>query len=569
MATISKAGVVDGLVVYDVHVYRIVDALDGTASNNIIINADLKQGSLSNTTNLANSHAEGEGTDATGDFSHAEGKDSAASGDFSHAEGKNSAASGDYSHAEGEQTAAQGSGSHAEGERTTATGNFSHAGGLYTIAYNDHQTVFGRYNTVNNSTDYFVIGDGPNAGNRSDAFGVNATRTYISNSLLLPDIITSSNENIVLTFNTSSKTVYYTASSALFAPGSGLPGAPEQSIQFNSASVFRGDDSLKFIYTLEAFQHGTASVAVGTGSHAIGSGSIASGSYQTVVGQFNKQNNTTDLFIVGSGSSTNRADAFGVSVTGTYISNSFYLPSLSNTAQTFVLTYDTASKQVYYLTGSVFANSAATSPGGPDKSIQFNKSNAFSGSARFIFDYNINKTLLTGSMIISSSGNDQLKIIGSGSSSPLVGTYGSQGNLLTVTDSLSGSIFSVNNISGLTMFEVFSDKTVLLGDPSTPAYHSSTALIPAATSFTLGLVPTSSYDGMFYEYVVKSGSNARSGYINSVWAGTTIRSSSLTTSDIGSTSGVILYTTLSGSYVVLTGSATTANWEIKSIVRAI
>lgn len=568
MATISKAGVVDGLVVYDVHVYRIVDALDGTASNNIIINADLKQGSLTNNTNGSNSHAEGEGTTASGPYSHAEGKGSTASGEYSHTEGNTNAASGKWSHAEGEQTSAQGSGSHAEGERTTATGNFSHAGGLYTIAYNDHQTVFGRYNTANNSTDYFVIGDGLNAGNRSNALGVNATRTYISNSLLLPDIITSSNENVVLTFNTSSKTVYYTASSALFAPGSGLPGAPEQSIQFNSASIFKGDDNFKFIYTLKAFQHGTASVAVGTGSHAIGSGSIASGSYQTVVGQFNKQGNTTDLFVVGNGISTARADAFGVSTTGTYISSSFYLPSLTNTAQTFVLTYDTASKQVYYLTGSTFAGAGVT-PGGFDKNIQFNKSNAFSGSNNFIFDYNINKTLLTGSMIISSSGNDQLKIIGSGSSSPLVGTYGTQGNLLTITDSLSGSILSVNNVSGLSMFEVFSDKTVLLGDPSTPAYHSSTVLIPAATSFTLGLVPTSSYDGMFYEYVVKSGSNARSGYINSVWAGTTIRSSSLTTSDIGSTSGVILYTTLSGSYVVLTGSATTANWEIKSIVRAI
>lgn len=605
MATISKVGVIDGQIVYAIHVKRIVDALDGTASNTIIINADLKQGSLANITNGLNSHAEGDTTTASGQHSHSEGRNTTAQGNYSHAEGRDTSAQGVYSHAEGQQTTSQGNYSHAEGERTLAVGNHSHASGLETIAYANNQTAVGRYNLDLNSDDYFVVGDGTNTGNRSNALGVNATRTYMSNSILLPDLNSGSNIGFVLTYDTSSKQVYFTSSRAF----GGIPNPPNKAIQFNSASQFSGSIDFIFDYTKNSFGHGSQVTASGNYSHAHGDRAVAIGNYsyahgllatasgiastalgwmvsaptnyQTAIGQFNKDNNTSDYFVVGVGLNTsNKKDGLGVNNTRTYISSSLLLPDITDTSQTYVLTYNTASKEVSYRTGSAFGGGGGGIPGGPDKSIQFNKSTAFSGSSIFTFDYNTNKVLLTGSLtvtgsvsssktLISSSGNEQLKIIGSGSSNPMVGTYGSQGNLLEVTDSLSGSLLSVNNISGFPMFEVFSDKTVLLGDPISPAYHSSTIRLPAATTFTLGLVPTSSYDGVFYEYVVKSGSDARSGYINSVWAGTTIKSSSLVTSDIGNTSGIVLYATLSGSYVVLTGSAAAANWTIKSIVRAI
>ena len=38
--------------------------------------------------------------------------------------------------------------------------------------------------------------------------------------------------------------------------------------------------------------------------------------------------------------------------------------------------------------------------------------------------------------------------------------FGSQGNLLTVTDDLSDSLFSVGDAAGMPVFEVFSDDTV-------------------------------------------------------------------------------------------------------------
>jgi hypothetical protein len=49
------------------------------------------------------------------------------------------------------------------------------------------------------------------------------------------------------------------------------------------------------------------------------------------------------------------------------------------------------------------------------------------------------------------------------SGSTVFNIEGSQGTLFTVTDELSGSLFSVNDISGIPIFEVFSDNTLKMG----------------------------------------------------------------------------------------------------------
>ena len=134
------------------------------------------------------SHAEGLYTTASGDYSHAEGSRPTASGTYSHAEGYNTTASGNYSHAEGVGTTASTSCSHAEGYDTTASGycshaegrdaiasgDYSHAGGLMTVADGDYMTAIGEYNTKN-SGKAFVIGNGANDKDRSNAFAVDWT----------------------------------------------------------------------------------------------------------------------------------------------------------------------------------------------------------------------------------------------------------------------------------------------------------------------------------------------------------------------------------------------------------
>ena len=86
-----------------------------------------------------NSHAEGDGTTASGSTSHAEGFKTTASGDYSHAEGNQTTASGEYSHAEGNQTTANGYASHAEGMSTDASCPYSHVQGKYNVADSQHK----------------------------------------------------------------------------------------------------------------------------------------------------------------------------------------------------------------------------------------------------------------------------------------------------------------------------------------------------------------------------------------------------------------------------------------------
>ena len=50
-----------------------------------------------------------------------------------------------------------------------------------------------------------------------------------------------------------------------------------------------------------------------------------------------------------------------------------------------------------------------------------------------------------------------------GSGSTIFDIQGSTGQLFSVTDSLSGSLMSVNDISGIPVLEVFSDDRVVMG----------------------------------------------------------------------------------------------------------
>ena len=178
-------------------------------------------------------------------------------------------------------------------------------------------------------------------------------------------------------------------------------------------------------------------------------------------------------------------------------------------------------------------------------------------------------TRLSGSFNTAASGSI-LTVIGSGSAQPIFTVQGSQGELFSVTDSLSGSLFSVNDISGLPIMEVFSDNTILMGDYQDPMLLTTRKITQTNSgSFVVYSIPTASYDGVFVEYTIKSGSNARAGTIMSTWAGSSIEFTEVDTMDIGSTTAVGLTMILSGSNAVMTGSSSTGTWTIRTIIRAI
>ena len=130
------------------------------------------------------SHAEGYMTTATGQYSHAESGGATASGYCSHAEGGGATASGSCSHAEGNSTKATGYYSHAEGYSTKAEGEYSHAEGNNTTASGNCSHVMGRSNVEDTQKKFaFIIGNGTNSKNRSNAFAIDwQGNIYVNNS---------------------------------------------------------------------------------------------------------------------------------------------------------------------------------------------------------------------------------------------------------------------------------------------------------------------------------------------------------------------------------------------------
>ena len=182
---------------------------------------------------------------------------------------------------------------------------------------------------------------------------------------------------------------------------------------------------------------------------------------------------------------------------------------------------------------------------------------------------------ITGSRMILSASNgtisgSTLTVIGSGSSRPIVTVQGSQGELFSITDSLSGSLFSVNDISGLPILEVFSDNTTLIGNYLDPMLITTAKVTQTNSgSFTVYSLPTASYDTAFFEYSVRSGSNARAGTIMAIQSGSAVNFTETTTLDFGSTTAISFVVVVTGSNMALTGSSTTGAWTIKSIVRGL
>jgi hypothetical protein len=88
-----------------------------------------------------------------------------------------------------------------------------------------------------------------------------------------------------------------------------------------------------------------------------------------------------------------------------------------------------------------------------------------------------------------------LIVIGSGSN--ILDIQGSQGQLFSVTDSLSGSLFSVNDISGLPILKVFSDDSIRLGTFNNEAIivSGNTSKITGSLLSTNGVVSGSSQIG--------------------------------------------------------------------------
>lgn len=118
------------------------------------------------------SHAENRNTTASATCAHAEGEGTSATADAAHSEGFQTLSSGFAAHAEGYQTVASGLYSHASGRGSTATASSSAAVGYNVVADQENSTVVGQWNLEGQTGLLFVVGNGADVDNRSDALQV-------------------------------------------------------------------------------------------------------------------------------------------------------------------------------------------------------------------------------------------------------------------------------------------------------------------------------------------------------------------------------------------------------------
>ena len=164
------------------------------------------------------------------------------------------------------------------------------------------------------------------------------------------------------------------------------------------------------------------------------------------------------------------------------------------------------------------------------------------------------------------------QLISSGiSASQVIKAEGTSGDLFVVTDNLIGSLASVNNISGLPVFEVFSDNTILFGDYTRRGYLTTFDTTINTTTPLISL-SHSTYNGIFIDYAVQSATNSRAG---TAWVVSDGTSSSIYDSFysfrlpmINSAVDFDWTSQISGTDIVISGS-TSATYSIRAIIKAI
>ena len=86
---------------------------------------------------------------------------------------------------------------------------------------------------------------------------------------------------------------------------------------------------------------------------------------------------------------------------------------------------------------------------------------------------------------------------------------------------------------------------------------------------TVANVPIADYTAAFYDFVIKKGTNVRSGTVYACHDGTNVEYTETSTNDLGDTSDVTLSVAISGTNMKLLATATSADWSVKSLIRAI
>ena len=532
----------------------------------------------------ATSHAEGQQTVASGDISHAEGYFSTASGYVSHAEGGSTTASGVYSHAEGAGTTASAYGSHAQNEQNTASGINSHAGG-FSSTVSGQQSFIHSTNSLLTGNRSVLLGGQNLTGTTNDTvyvpyLNINnlGTGTSINNLGIDSNGFVVVGATGTFTGNTSGDCItdLYVTNLHSCSPLNINP-LDEGNVYFGSTSGITIDLSNN---------------RVGIGESNPDRRLVVSGSKATLYVDTDEQDPLAAIipgnriFFEGNPSGSTRM-VFGTETNvGVTIGQLGSLADsgnliLGNPLDTFIYSNNQANNlNIITQSGSgtddnirFYAGSTAVSTGTLLSGITSAMHIQGSGPTKGYIGINNENPQFTldvvGETRLSGSGQNVLTVIGSGATQPLFTVQGSEGELFSITDSLKGSLFSVNDISGLPILEVFDNDTVHMGSYQAPSLNTTVLLNPGTGLSTVYSLPVSAYTGAWFDYTVSNTTGARAGNIMSIFSGSSVNFTETTTTDIGSTTPITFTMSSDGSNASLQVSAATTGWEVKTIVRSI
>ena len=278
---------------------------------------------------------------------------------------------------------------------------------------------------------------------------------------------------------------------------------------------------------------------------------------------------SSDIFLNGHVQAAGHITASGnISSSGTIVASNL---SGTNTGDQdlspYMLSANTAS---FAVTGSdvIFANITASGNISASGVYTGDGSGLTNIPASGITGLNLSQ-IASGSTSASTAPNTGVVVEHSGSTAFSV--IGDVGTLFSVDDSLTGTLFSVNDISGFPVLQAEADGDVYLGKSPQSLY--TTAVISSNTAnITQSIygISTSSYAGAFIEYTAFSGSHdARAGSLMAIWSGSAVNFTETTTTDFGDTSNLLMQVAISQSQAQVQSYSTTAGYKIKTIIKAI
>jgi hypothetical protein len=202
-------------------------------------------------------------------------------------------------------------------------------------------------------------------------------------------------------------------------------------------------------------------------------------------------------------------------------------------------------------------------PGGSNTQIQYNNGGAFGGVPTLTYDGTTLRA--TGSFTGSFTGS----LLGTSS----FATSASQAitasyilNAISASFATSASWAPGGASFPFTGSAVITGSLIVTGsfDLGIAEFNSTSSTTTAGTTIVSSYA-TASYNSAFYNYYISSGSNARAGNIMSVWSGSTINYTEVTTTDIGNTNTASFAVTLATGNVRLSFTAPGV-WTVRSIV---